>query len=115
MKSHKDLTVYKTSLDYVISIYKLTENFPIEEKFGLTSQLRRSSVSVPSNIAEGAARESKKEFCRFLYISLGSLAESETQKEIAYRLGYISEEKELEEESIYIRRMLLKLIKSLKE
>ncbi len=75
MKSHKDLTVYKTFLDYVISIYRLTEKFPNEEKFGLTSQLRRSAVSVPSNIAEGAARESKKDFCRFSHISLGSLAE----------------------------------------
>ncbi len=87
----------------------------MEEKFGLTSQLRRASVSITSNIAEGAARSSKKEFNKYLYISLGSLAEVETQLEIAGRLKFISEDKELEEQSIYIRRMLLKLIQSLKE
>src|SRR5690606_28578081 len=114
MKSHKDLTVYKSSIDLVVSVYNLTKNFPIEEKFGLTSQLRRASVSIPSNIAEGAARSSKKEFIKYLYISLGSLAEVETQLEIAGRLKFILEN-ELEEQSIYIRRMLLKLIQSLKE
>ena len=115
MKSHKDLTVYKSSIDLVVSVYNLTNNFPIEEKFGLTSQLRRASVSIPSNIAEGAARSSKKEFIKYLYISLGSLAEVETQLEIAGRLRFISGNRELEEQSIYIRRMLLKLIQSLKE
>jgi four helix bundle protein len=115
MKSHKDLTVYKISIDLVAAVYNLTKNFPVEERFGLTSQLRRAAVSIPSNIAEGAARNSKKEFIRFLYISLGSLAEVETQMEIAGRLNFISENKELEEQSIYIRRMLLKLIQSLKE
>src|SRR5690606_15101918 len=115
MKSHKDLTVYKSSIDLVVSVYNLTKNFPIEEKFGLTSQLRRASVSIPSNIAEGAARSSKKEFIKYLYISLGSLAEVETQLEIADRLKFILKNKELEEQSIYIRRMLLKLIQSLKE
>ncbi len=115
MKSHKDLTVYKTSIDLVVAVYNLTKNFPVEERFGLTSQLRRAAVSIPSNIAEGAARNSKKEFIRFLYISLGSLAEVETQMEIAGRLKFILENNELEEQSIYIRRMLLKLIQSLKE
>ena len=115
MKSHKDLTVYKTSIDLVAAVYNLTKNFPVEERFGLTSQLRRAAVSIPSNIAEGAARNSKKEFIRFLYISLGSLAELETQMEIAGRLKFISENIELEEQSIYIRRMLLKLIQNLKE
>ncbi|WP_026838080.1 four helix bundle protein [Gillisia sp. JM1] len=110
MKSHKDLTVYKTSIDLVVAVYNLTKSFPGEERFGLTSQLRRAVVSIPSNIAEGAARNSKKEFIRFLYISLGSLAEVETQLEIAGRLKFISENKELEEQSIYIRRMLLKII-----
>ena len=115
MKSHKDLTVYKTSLDFVVAIYDVTKNFPSDEKFGLTSQLRRSALSIPSNIAEGAARNGSKEFCRFLYISLGSLAEVETQLEISRRLEYFKDNKALEEQLIYIRRMLLKLIDSLKE
>lgn len=115
MKSHQDLNVYKISIDFVVAIYDLTNTFPSDEKFGLISQLRRAAVSIPSNIAEGAARNSTKEFSRFLYISLGSLAEVETQLEISKRLNFISGNKEVEEQSIYIRRMLLKLIKSLKE
>ena len=115
MKSHKDLTVYKTSIDLVIDIYQLSQNFPDSEKFGLTSQIRRASVSIPSNISEGAARSSKKEFIRFLYIALGSVAEIETQLEIAYRLKFIKNTPEVVEKIIYIRRMILKLIQSLKE
>lgn len=113
MKSHKDLTVYQKSLDLVEEIYSFTNDFPPEEKFGMTSQLRRSSVSVPSNIAEGAGRQSKKEFSRFLYISLGSLAETETLIELSTRLKFISNPAQIEEQIIHIRRMLLKLIKSL--
>lgn len=115
MKSHKDLTVYKTSIDLVIDIYQLSQNFPDSEKFGLTSQIRRASVSIPSNISEGAARNSKKEFIRFLYIALGSMAEIETQLEIAYRLKFIKDTPEVVDKIIYIRRMTLKLIQSLKE
>ncbi|MDX1718643.1 MAG: four helix bundle protein [Salegentibacter mishustinae] len=115
MKSHKDLTVYKTSIDLVIDIYQQSQNFPDSEKFGLTSQIRRASVSIPSNISEGAARSSKKEFIRFLYIALGSVAEIETQLEIAYRLKFIKDTPEVVEKIIYIRRMILKLIQSLKE
>lgn len=110
MKSHKDLTVYKTSIDLVIDIYQQSQNFPDSEKFGLTSQIRRASVSIPSNISEGAARSSKKEFIRFLYIALGSVAEIETQLEIAYRLKFIKDTPEVVEKIIYIRRMILKLI-----
>ena len=83
MKSHQDLTVYQKAIDLVVNIYSLSKSFPSEEKFGLTSQIRRSAISVPSNIAEGAAKKSKKEFSRFLYFSLGSLAELETQIEIS--------------------------------
>lgn len=115
MKSHKDLTVYKTSIDLVIDVYKTSRNFPEAEKFGLTSQIRRAAVSIPSNIAEGAARNSKKDFIRFLYIALGSLAETETQLELAVRLEFINPNNEIEEKIIYIRRMILNLIKSLKE
>ena len=115
MKSHQDLIVYQKSMDLVVDVYTITKNFPPEEKFGITSQIRRSAISIPSNIAEGAARQSKREFGRFLYISLGSLAELETQLEIAVRLEFLQEKIELMEDLIYIRRMLLKLIKSLKE
>src|SRR5690606_183253 len=114
MKSHKDLIVYQEALNYVELIYKVTSVFPESEKFGLTNQLRRASVSVPSNIAEGAGRQSQKEFIHFLHIALGSVSEIETQIEISKRLGYISEITELQEKNIYIRRMLLKLINSIK-
>jgi four helix bundle protein len=113
IKSHKDLKVWQESMDLVVEIYKLTKFFPKEEQFGLTSQMRRSSISIPSNIAEGAGRKGSKEFNRFLYIALGSLAEIETQLEIAYRLNYIENNSEINEKIIYIRRMLTKLIKSL--
>ncbi|WP_227009043.1 four helix bundle protein [Christiangramia fulva] len=98
MKSHKDLTVYKKSIDFVVAVYEVTRRFPADEKFGLISQLRRATVPIPSNIGEGAARKGSKEFSRFLYISLGSLAEVETQLEIPLRLGFIKENKELEEQ-----------------
>ncbi|WP_413533362.1 four helix bundle protein [Empedobacter brevis] len=115
MRSHKDLLVYQKSLDLVTSIYSITNHFPKEEQFGLTSQLRRASVSIPSNIAEGAGRKSKKEFIQFLYIALGSLNEVETQIEISKRLDYIQEIENFTNELIHIKRMLLKLIESLKE
>ncbi len=91
IKGHKDLTVWKKSMHLVTEIYSLTSKFPKEEIYGLTSQVRRAAISVPSNIAEGAARQTKKEFSHFLYIALGSLAEVETQLLIANNLGYISE------------------------
>lgn len=74
IKSHKDLEVWKLAMALVEKVYQLTNSFPKVEQFGLTSQIRRSAVSVPSNIAEGAGRQNTKEFIQFLYISLGSLA-----------------------------------------
>ena len=115
MKSHNDLKVYQEAMNLVIEIYKITNNFPESEKFGLTSQLRRSAVSIPSNISEGAARESKKEFKRFLYISLGSAAELETQLEISKRLNFLNDEKDLRDKVFFIKRMLIKLIQSMKD
>ena len=88
--THKDLEVYKLSLTLVENIYKLTQSFPASENFGLTSQLRRASISLPSNIAEGSSRGSTKDFIRFLNIASGSLAEIETQLVIAERIGYIT-------------------------
>lgn len=90
MKTHKDLDVWKLSIDFVTDIYKITSSFPKEEQFGLTNQIRRAAVSVPSNIAEGAGRNSDKEFLRFLYISMGSIQEIYTQLLIALNLDFIS-------------------------
>ena len=91
MKTHKDLNAWKNSIDLAVEIYNYTSAFPKSELFCLTSQLRRAAVSVPSNIAEGAARNQKREFIRFLRISSGSLAELETQILIAWQLNYIKE------------------------
>ncbi|NNC45978.1 MAG: four helix bundle protein [Winogradskyella sp.] len=114
MRSHKDLNVYKVSLELVTKIYVLTKQFPDDEKYGLISQIRRASISIPSNIAEGAARQSAKEFIRFLYMSLSSAAEVETQLDIASKLGFLKDNKEITDEIVYIKRMLIKLIESLK-
>ena len=91
MKAHHKLKVWQRSIDYVIEIYKLTEKFPKSELYGLTNQMRRSAVSIASNIAEGAGRSGKKEFKQFLSISQGSVAELETQLIISERLGYCSD------------------------
>jgi four helix bundle protein len=79
VKTHGDLDVWKNGIELVKKIYILTKDFPKEEIYTLTSQIRRLAISIPSNIAEGAARNSKKEFIQFLYIALGSAAELETQ------------------------------------
>jgi len=115
MKTHKDLDVWKKAISFVSDIYKITESFPDSEFFGLTNQIRRASVSIPSNIAEGAARTSLKEFNQFLSIALGSIAEIETQLMIAMNLQFISTEKhkELTVKIDDIRKMLIGLKKSL--
>lgn len=89
VKSYKDLIVWQKSMDLVEMVYQVTKEFPKEELYGLTNQLRRAAVSVPSNIAEGQARSSTAEFRNFLSIARGSLAEVETQLLIAERLNYI--------------------------
>ena len=90
VQSYKDLIVWRKAIDMVDMIYQITRNFPKEELYGLTNQLRRAAVSIPSNIAEGHARASTAEFLRFLSIARGSLAEVETQLLIAQRLGYLT-------------------------
>ncbi len=89
MRNFRNYDVYNNAMSFVTSTYKLTKLFPDEEKFGLTNQLRRAAVSVPSNIAEGASRESEKEFSRYLEIAMGSCFEVETQFVIASNLNYI--------------------------
>ncbi len=114
--NHKDLDVWKVGVDFVKKVYKVTSDFPDTEKFGLISQIRRAAVSVPVNIAEGAARQSDKEFIQFLYISLGSIAELETLFIIAADQSYLNE-KDFNEINISlqkIRSMLLGLIRYLK-
>ena len=91
VKTHRDLDVWKNGIELVKKIYILTKDSPKEEIYTLTSQIRRSAISIPSNIAEGAARNSKKEFIQFLYIALGSAAELETQLIVAKELGYIKD------------------------
>ncbi len=90
MATHKELNAWKNSVNLVVKIYNLTKNFPEYELFGIVSQMRRASVSIPSNIAEGAARNHKKEYLQFLYIALSSLAEVETLIIISLELNYIS-------------------------
>ncbi len=113
VKTHKDLDIWKRGIGFVEQIYKTTTSFPKEEIYGLTSQIRRAAISYPSNIAEGAARFSKKEFIQFLYVSLGSLSEVETQLIIAEKLRYLKADKLLEEVEA-LRRMTLSFIKYLK-
>ncbi|MFB6317447.1 four helix bundle protein [Saccharicrinis sp. FJH54] len=90
--NHKELDVWNLSMQFVVDIYELTKKFPHSEQFGLTNQLRRSAVSIPSKIAEGAVREHTKEYKQFLSIARGSAAESETQLLIAQSLRYIDNE-----------------------
>jgi len=111
---HKELDVWKKTIDLVTDIYKITKGFPDEEKFTLTSQLRRSAISIPSNIAEGAGRRSDKEFIQFLYIALGSAAETETQLIIASNINYLKEDAPVFLKIENVRKMILGLIKSLK-
>ena|SRR3989338_3100160 len=87
IKSHKDLTVWQKSVDLVERIYRLTENFPQREVYALASQMRRAAVSIPSNIAEGRSRGTRKDFTHFLRITFGSASELETQLIIAKRLS----------------------------
>lgn len=116
VQSYKELDVWKKAMRFVSRIYDATLAFPKEELFGLTNQMRRAAVSIPSNIAEGAVRGSKVEFVRFIGISRGSLAELETQIMIAYERRYVKKEayEELMKLADDISRMLLQLMRSLK-
>ncbi|GJQ21901.1 MAG: hypothetical protein HBSIN02_22560 [Bacteroidia bacterium] len=114
-RPHKRLAVWKRSILMVKRIYEISASFPREEEFGLKAQIRRAAVSVPSNIAEGLTRRSKKDKVYFLNISDSSLSEIDTQLEIAKELGFITEQifKEIEEHLVQVQRPLSGLIRSI--
>jgi len=114
MKTHKDLDVWKESIELVTKIYRLVSNFPKEERFGLVDQMKRAAISIPSNIAEGAARNSQKEFLQFLYVALSSIAELETQLIISKKLGFLNNEN-IFEDLEKIKSKLLGLIRYLRK
>jgi four helix bundle protein len=104
--NHRDLVAWQYSIDLVVSVYRHTQKLPSHERFGLMSQMRRAAVSVPANIAEGAARGSTAEFARFTLIAQGSLAELETYLDILERLDYSSQCAELRNQVNSLRRMI---------
>lgn len=116
MRPHEKLDIWKLSIDLVVEIYSVTQAFPYEERRGLQSQIRRAAISIPANIAEGAARQSDKEFVRFLHIAQGSASELETELLIAKRLGFISEGDFIEkyEKLNFIARKTIGLIRYLR-
>jgi len=116
IKTFRDLKIWQQSMELVTEIYRATSSFPEEEKYGLTSQLRRSSVSIPSNISEGFGRNSQGDFKRFVNISMVSLFELQTQIEVAKNLEFISKEifENLYDHSREIERMMSSFIRTLK-
>ena len=116
-KPHKRLKIWQLAMDIVEDVYKISGKFPSEENFGLVSQMRRSAVSIPSNIAEGAGRNTKKEFINFLQIAQGSLSELDTQMENALRLKLIDNKtwKGLDSKLLEEDKMLSGLINALKK
>ena len=115
LTNYKELKVWQRAYRLCLGIYKLTKAFPKDEQYNLTSQIRRSAVSIPSNIAEGYGRRTTPDYIRSLYISYGSTCELETQIMLSGDLGYISEEgiTKLQEDIREVERMLKALIKSL--
>lgn len=116
MSNFRNLLIWQKSMVLVTKIYTVTNNFPKEEVFGLTSQIKRSAISIPSNIAEGLGRESSQEFLRFLKISIGSLFELQTQLEIAKNIIYLDEEtfNNLYEDTRELERMLVSFTNKIK-
>ncbi len=117
LRNYKDLVVWQKAYSLCLDVYKLTKQFPDEEKYGLTSQIKRAAVSIPSNIAEGYGRKTTKEYIQFLYIAYGSLCELETQLMLAKDLKYSRNMKEDThvENLREVERMLKSLIKSLEK
>jgi four helix bundle protein len=116
VRPHEKLEVWSRAVEFVTAVYRMTETFPKEEKFGLTPQIRRAAVSIPANIAEGAARESPREFAYFLSNAQGSASELATELLIAHRLGFLGEKdyRELNPELDNIGRMIFGLSQHVK-
>jgi four helix bundle protein len=115
IQNFKDLKIWQKGIELVRTVYQITDSFPAKETYGLVNQMRRSMVSVPSNIAEGFARRHKTEYKQFLYIALGSLAELETQTLLSVELGFLKKEAEedLRAAMHELNRMITGLIKCL--
>jgi len=115
-RSHRDLEVWKRAMDLAVEVYRQTARFPTDERYGLKGQMRRAAVSVPSNIAEGAARGTRRDFERFLRMALGSLAELETQWLLAQGLALVPQEEDgILRRIKQIRVMILGLIRNLRQ
>jgi four helix bundle protein len=117
MRDHRKLRAFELADEMAVLTYRITKGYPKDELFGLTSQMRRAAVSVPSNIVEGCARESKNEYLRFIDIGFGSLRELHYQFTLACRLGYIEESKinEYEQKIIETEKVLNSLIHALRK
>ncbi|MBR5622942.1 MAG: four helix bundle protein [Opitutales bacterium] len=111
---HENLEVWKLSIELVSEIYKISRKFPREAMFGLSAQMQRAAVSIPSNIAEGAARQSPKDFLKFVRIAQGSLAELQTQLIIARNIGYDFDSQPIQTMQQSVGRMLVGLARNLK-
>lgn len=116
MYNHKDLEAWKLAIDLAEEVYLITKSFPRQEMFGLVGQMRRCAVSIASNVAEGAARQSRPEFLRFLYMSTGAASELDTQIEISDRVGLLDkkEASDLQSRVDRISKLLFGLIRALK-
>jgi four helix bundle protein len=117
MQTHKDLNVWKKSVDVAADVYNITSSFPKEELFGIVSQMRRAAISIPSNIAEGYGRNTPNEILHFLYISSGSASELDTQIVLSKRIGLIDDTiyNKLTDNITLVRKMLSSLITSVKQ
>jgi len=113
-RAHRELPVWKASMNLVEAFYVATRLFPKDETFGLVSQIRRAAISVPANIAEGAARKSTAELIQFLHVANGSLSELDTHLELAVRIGYLDDVIELQTQLDDVQSQRLSVISSLK-
>lgn len=114
-RNYESLEVYRLSEDLVLTVYQVSKDFPSDERFGLTAHIRKTALSIPSNIAEGSARNGEREYFNFLNIAIGSTSELECQLRIAFRLDYLAEGEwvGLKESVVRIRKMLASLMKAI--